>query len=138
MIHPEFTRILANDHLDQLRRDARVVRGLRKRPVVDTGDVELRLCRVSDDPQLEQLAALAERPEPRGRLVLAVVRGHIVAALPLAGGEALRDPFVRSEHLLPLLELRAQQLRDPEQHGSHSLLGLIPRYVSLIRGSIHA
>jgi hypothetical protein len=133
MIHPEFTKILANDRLEQLRRDARVVRGFRPRPVADTRDVELRLCRIADDPQLERLAALAERPLPSGRLVIAASAGQIVAALPLAGGPALRDPFARTAHLMPLLELRAAQLRDPEPRRR-----LIPRYVSLMRGSIHA
>ena len=47
--------------------------------------------------------------------------------------EALRDPFARTAHLMPLLELRAAQLRDPEPRR-----GLLPRYVSLMRGSIHA
>jgi hypothetical protein len=133
MIHPEFTKILANDHLERLRRDARTVRGFRQRPVADTRDVELRLCRIADDPQLERLAALAERPLPHGRLVIAASGGQIVAALPLAGGPALRDPFARTAHLMPLLELRASQLRDPEPRR-----GLIPRYVSLMRGSIQA
>jgi hypothetical protein len=133
MIHPEFTKILANDHLDRLRRDARVVRRLHKRPLADTRDVELRLCRVADDPQLEQLAALEGRPVPFGRLVVGVIRGRIVAAVPLGAGQALRDPFARTEQLMPLLELRAAQLRDPEPRR-----GLVPRYVSLMRGSIHA
>jgi hypothetical protein len=132
MIHPEFMKILAAEHVNELRRDARFVRAPR-RPVVDTEDVELRLCRIADDPQLERLAALAERPLPHGRLVVGAVRGEIVAALPLAGGPALRDPFARTAHLMPLLELRAAQLRDPEPRP-----WFIPRYVSLIRGSIHA
>ena len=133
MIHPEFTKILAKDHVEQLRRDARVVRGYHPRPVADTSDVELRLCRIADDPQLERLAELSERAMPHGRLVIAATRGQIVAALPLAGGEPLRDPFARTQHLMPLLELRAAQLRDPAPRR-----GLIPRYVSLMRGSIHA
>jgi hypothetical protein len=133
MIHPEFTKVLATDHLEQLRRDARVVRGLTHRPPVDTRDVELRLCRVADDPQLERLAQLAERALPHGRLVVAARHGEIVAALPLAGGPALRDPFARTADLLPLLELRAAQLRDPEPRR-----WFLPRYVSLMRGSIHA
>jgi hypothetical protein len=133
MIHPEFTKILATDHIERLRRDARVVRGPRPYPVVDTNDVELRLCRIADDPQLERLAELSERAMPHGRLVIAATGGQIVAALPLAGGEALRDPFRKTAHLMPLLELRASQLRDPEPRR-----GLIPRYVSLMRGSIHA
>jgi hypothetical protein len=133
MIHPEFTKVLANDHLERLRRDARGVRGLRRRPVTDTSDVELRLCRIADDPQLEQLAALEGRAVPFGRLVVAVIRGRIVAALPLSGNSALRDPFARTEHVMPLLELRAAQLRDPEPRR-----GLLPRYVSLMRRSMHA
>jgi hypothetical protein len=133
MMHPEFAKILAKEHADQLRRDARPLRGRHARPAVDTRDVELRLCKVADDPQLEELAILAERAMPMGRMVLAVVHGKIVAALPLVGGEAIRDPFVRTAHLLPLLELRAAQLRDPEPRR-----GFIPRYVSLMRGSIHA
>jgi hypothetical protein len=132
MIHPEFTKVLVRDHLERLRRDARVVRGLRKRPVADTRDVELRLCRVADDPELDRLGQLEGRPVPFGRFVVAVIKGRIVAALPLAGGPALRDPFTKTEHLLPLLELRAAQLRSPEPRR------LIPRYVSLMRGSIHA
>jgi hypothetical protein len=132
MIHPEFTKILATEHVERLRRDARVVRAT-PRPVVDTRDVELRLCRIADDPELDRLAALAERPLPHGRLVIAATGGQIVAALPLAGGPALRDPFAKTAHLLPLLELRAAQLRDPEPRR-----WFIPRYVSLMRGSIHA
>jgi hypothetical protein len=132
MIHPEFMKILAAEHVNELRRDARFVRAPR-RPVVDTEDVELRLCRIADDPQLERLAALAERPLPYGRLVIAASRGQILAALPLSGGAALRDPFARTAHLMPLLELRASQLRDPEPRRR-----FIPRYVSLMRGSIHA
>ena len=132
MIHPEFTKILATEHVEQLRQDARVVRAT-PRPLVDTRDVELRLCRIADDPELDRLAALAERPLPHGRLVIAATGGQIVAALPLAGGPALRDPFARTAHLMPLLELRAEQLRDPEPRR-----WFIPRYVSLMRGSIHA
>ena len=132
MIHPEFMKILAADHVEALRKDARVVRGSLPRPVVDTQDVELRLCRVADDPQLERLAELSELPLPHGRLVIAATRGQIVAALPLASGTALRDPFARTAHLMPLLELRAAQLRDPEPRW------FLPRYVSLMRGSIHA
>lgn len=135
MLHPDITRFLANEHIEALRHEARRSYAGKRRavPAVDTRDIELRLCRVADDPQLELLAQLAERPLPAGRLVLATVRGKIVAALPLAGGEALRDPFVRTAHLLPLLELRAAQLRQPEPRRR-----LIPRYVSLIRGSTHA
>jgi len=134
MIHPEFTKVLAEDHFEQLRRDAqRLVRAHSPRSATSTADVELRLCSVADDLQLERLAELAERPLPAGRMVVASTRGEIVAALPLGGGPALRDPFAWTSHLMPLLELRAAQLRDPEPRR-----WFLPRYVSLIRGSIHA
>jgi hypothetical protein len=77
-------------------------------------DVELRLCKPADDPAIDRLAALAEQPVPWGRLVVALVDGRLVAAVPLAGGYALRDPFEKTAHLLPLLELRAEQLRAPD------------------------
>jgi len=76
--------------------------------------IALRLCRVDDDPALAKLAALEERPAPTGRFVIAELNGRIVAALPLDGGPALRDPFVRTAHLQRLLELRVAQLNNPE------------------------
>jgi hypothetical protein len=132
MMHPEIMRIMADEHVKVLQRDgARPVRTTRQ--AADTRDLELRLCRVDDDPALERLAQLEGRPVPFGRMVVAVVRGRLVAALPIAGGCALADPFTRTEHLLPLLELRAKQLREPELRRR-----LLPRYVNLIRSSIQA
>lgn len=73
--------------------------------------VTLRLDTVWDEKALAQLATLAgRRAASRGRHVLAVVDGQVVAAQPLDGGKAYADPFRRTAHLLPLLELRAQQL----------------------------
>ena len=131
--HPEIMRFLVAQHVEELRRAAQPIRRSATPATTDLTDIELRLCRVGDDPALEELAALAERPLPVGRLVVAAVDGRIVAALPLAGGQLLTDPFVRTAHLRPLLELRAAQLREPEPRH-----GLIPRSFSLIRGSTHA
>lgn len=133
MLHPEIMRFLVDDRLEGLRRDARPAVRIARTSLHDTRDIELRLCKVGDDEQLAELALLSEHALPAGRLIVAAVRGRIVAALPLAGGEALRDPFVRTAHLVPLLELRAAQLREREPRRR-----LIPRYVSLIRGSTHA
>ena len=133
MLHPEITRQLVDDHVELLQRDARRFKRSAARPAVDTSGIELRLCRSDDDPALERLAALAERALPEGRLILATVCGQIVAALPLAGGSAVRDPFVPTSHLLPLLQMRATQLRQAEPRRRW-----VPRYMSLIRGSTHA
>lgn len=114
MYHPELMKVMVADHIATLRHDAtRPVRSTAVREATDTSDVVLRLCRVGDDPQLERLAALEGRRLPFGRMVVADVRGRVVAALPLGGGCALADPFVRTVHLMPLLELRAAQLREP-------------------------
>jgi hypothetical protein len=104
--------MLVNDRIDTLRRAA--VRPLaRPVPRVEDAEIELRLCKAADDPALADLAELSEQRVPLGRLVVALVDGRLVAALPLAGGCALRDPFVRTAHLTRLLELRAKQLREP-------------------------
>jgi hypothetical protein len=131
--HPEIMRYLVAQHVDELRRAAQPVARPVQRTPTDLTNIELRLCRVGDDPALEELAALAEQPLPFGRFVVALQNGRIVAALPLGGGRLLADPFVRTTHLRPLLELRAAQLREPKRRR-----GLIPRSVGLIRGSSHA
>ena len=131
--HPEIMRFLVTEHVDELRRAARPILHTSRPAATDLAKIELRLCRVGDDPALEQLAALAERPLPFGRFVVALVNGRLVAALPLAGGHMLTDPFVRTTHLRPLLELRAAQLREPRRRRR-----LLPRYVNLIRGSTQA
>ena len=114
MMDIELRRMVMDDRIDTLRRAAsRPVTRSTARAASETADLELRLCKASDDPALERLAALAERPLPFGRLVVALVDGRLVAAMPLAGGHALRDPFVRTEHLVRLLELRVEQLRQP-------------------------
>jgi hypothetical protein len=73
--------------------------------------VLLRLSDAHDVPALHRLAALEGRSAPAERCVLAEVGGSVVAALPVGGGRPIADPFARTKHLLPLLELRARQLR---------------------------
>jgi len=134
-MHPEIMRLMADERLATLRHDARrpAPQPTRSTPAVDVSEIDLRLCKASDDAELEYLAALSEQPLAPGRFVVAIVNGRIAAALPLAGGRPLADPFVRTAHLQRLLELRAAQLRRPEPRRS-----FVPRYVSLIRGSTHA
>lgn len=118
-----FRQMYTVDRLQTLRRSA--ARRAHTAPAVrpaDDAQIELRLCRASDDGALERLAALTERPLPVGRLVVALVDGSLVAALPLAGGCALRDPFVRTAHLTRLLELRAAQLRPAAPHAGFGRL----------------
>ena len=76
-----------------------------------SNEVTVRLARSSDSRQLLSLAALDSARAPEGPTLVAEVEGRIVAAVPLAGGRAIADPFRRTAHLVQVLELRAAQLR---------------------------
>ena len=131
MMHPEFRQLLLHDHELAVARGAE--RARLRRPPEESGrradthePVVLRLCCVHDDPALERLATLEGRPLPTGRFVIAEVDGLVVAALPVEGGHALADPFRTTAHLLPLLELRASQLRSGRSdHGRLGILGIL-------------
>jgi hypothetical protein len=104
--------MIMEDRIATLRRSARPRK--RTEPVrVESPDIELRMCKPADDPEIDRLAALSEVPVPYGRLVVALLDGKLVAALPLNGDPALRDPFVKTAELVRLLEVRAEQLREP-------------------------
>jgi hypothetical protein len=133
MLHYELMRLLAAERFATLQAAARRPVAAPPAPTSHLTEVEVRLCRTADDLELAHLAELEGRALPFGRLVVGVVRGRIVAAVPVAGGYALADPFAATDHVVPLLELRAAQLREPEPRRR-----LLPRYVSLMRGSIHA
>lgn len=97
-------------NLDRKLRHAHHRRQRQLEAAAPTEQVMLRLGQEQDADALARLATLQERPASTGRHVVAEVGGAIVAALPLKGGTALADPFRRTAYLIPLLELRAQQL----------------------------
>jgi hypothetical protein len=114
-MHPEFHQMVMRDRQREIERSVQISALRRTTPAAGpfqrpVDPVVLRLCCVSDDGPLERLAQLQGRPAPRGRHVVAEVGGSVVAALPLAGGAPLADPFRPTAHLLPLLELRAKQI----------------------------
>ena len=121
MLDFEVRRMIMEDRIATLRRSARPRK--RTEPVrVESPDIELRLCKPADDPAIDRLAALSEVPAPYGRLVVALLDGKLVAALPLNGDPVLRDPFVKTAELVHLLEVRAEQLREPAPR-----VALVPR-----------
>jgi len=121
MLDFEVRRLIMEDRIASLRRSARPRK--RTEPVrVESPDIELRMCKPEDDPEIDRLAALSEVPVPYGRLVVALLDGKLVAALPLNGDPVIRDPFVKTAQLVHLLEVRAEQLREPERPAA-----LVPR-----------
>jgi hypothetical protein len=122
-MHPEFSQTTLHDHSRDLDQRARAAFSgqVASIPTAENEDaVELRLCRVDDDAPLERLALLEGRPSPLGRYIIAEVNGSVVAAMSLVTGVVLADPFESTEHLIPLLRMRAKQLA-PEVRGSRGL-----------------
>jgi hypothetical protein len=75
--------------------------------------IALRLAGTADGSAVEALRQRDTQPLPRWPLLVAEVDGSIRAALSLATGQELADPFHHTAHLRPLLAARAAQLKHP-------------------------
>jgi hypothetical protein len=73
-------------------------------------DISIRSADTADYTSLWRLAALDDRPLPRGPFVVAEVDGEVIAAVSRESGEAVADPFRRTAQAVALLQLRATQL----------------------------
>jgi hypothetical protein len=73
--------------------------------------VTLRLAAGRDDAALEGLAQLDSSPLPPGPHLVAERDGRIEAAISLASGEMVADPFRRTAELRELLRCHAGQTR---------------------------
>ena len=73
------------------------------------GAITIRRSTPSDGAAITRLAALDDRPAPRGDALLAFVDGELRAAVPLERGSAVADPFHLTDDVLELLRLRAGQ-----------------------------
>ena len=112
-MHPTMGEMMLRANRRNLDRTLRKAL-LRQEPISPAATAEtvvLRLSTVWDDDSLARLAELEGRTTPAGPHVVAEVGGAVVAALPLGRGPTLGDPFRPTAHLLPLLQLRAKQLR---------------------------
>ena len=72
--------------------------------------VVIRASSRRDRRRLQRLAQLDSAPEPQGTMLVAERSGHLVAAVPLAGGRPIADPFEPTADTVRLLELRRAQL----------------------------
>jgi hypothetical protein len=79
--------------------------------------VNVRVARPEDRAALVRLAALDSGPIPFGSWLVAEVEDELWAALPLAGGRPLADPFRHTADLVALLEMRARQVRGHSSPG---------------------
>ncbi len=82
--------------------------------LIHTDGISIRRLGDGDRADVERLAQLDSRHPPEGALLGVAVEGRLVAAISLATGESIADPFSRTGELRALLELRAAQLRGRE------------------------
>jgi hypothetical protein len=76
--------------------------------------VVVRLARPEDEPALRRVAALDDKRVPAGHLLVAEADSELIAALPIAGGAAIADPFRWTSEVVALMQMRAAQLTDAE------------------------
>jgi hypothetical protein len=74
------------------------------------GQITIRALGEEDRESVVRLAQLDTAPTPEGGLLGAVVDGRLVAAVSLADGHSVANPFVSSEHARSVLMRRARQL----------------------------
>ena len=72
--------------------------------------VVIRLAAAADRAALGHLAELDSAGRPSDPTLLAEVGGRVVAALELAGGRVVANPFLATGDIQELLRLRAAQL----------------------------
>jgi hypothetical protein len=84
--------------------------------------ITMRFSTDADRNDILELAELDGHPAPEGEAVLAEVNGRLWAAVGVADGVAISDPFVPAGDVLDLLRLRADQERE-RTRGRGPLLG---------------
>lgn len=102
LIEAELFRQMHRDRLEPARRRSERAR---------SDELVIRRSSPADHGSLHRLALLDSAPEPHGPMLVAEREGLLVAAVPLAGGRSIADPFVPSGDIVGLLELRRSQLR---------------------------
>lgn len=74
------------------------------------GPVVIRIADAKDAVALARLAELDSARAPSGATLIAELHERPVAALSLADGQAVADPFVPTSEIIELLRFRANQL----------------------------
>jgi hypothetical protein len=69
--------------------------------------VVLRSSRADDEEGVRALAERDSQPVPVGALIVAESDGRLLAALSLASGQAIADPFEPTAHLIAALRAHA-------------------------------
>jgi hypothetical protein len=76
-----------------------------------TDPVTIRLATHADLPAIAGLAELDSARVPRGRILLAELRGSVVAAISLESETSFADPFVPTAEVVQNLRAKAAEVR---------------------------
>ena len=90
----------------------------------------LRLSSDADGAALDRLAQLDSRPLPPGPHLVGERDGRIEAAISLATGEVVADPFRRTAEVRELLRCHAGEMRVAPESGRAVPLASRPRLVT--------
>jgi hypothetical protein len=74
--------------------------------------ITIRISTEADSARVHELAELDGHAAPKGEAVLAEVNGRLVAAVGVADGVAVADPFMLTGDTLEVLRVRAEQERE--------------------------
>jgi hypothetical protein len=74
--------------------------------------ITIRFSTEDDRRQIHELAELDGHGAPEGEALLAEVNGRLWAAVGVADGVSVSDPFVPAGEVLDLLRMRADQERE--------------------------
>jgi hypothetical protein len=102
---------IAQQHINDLRRSAahdRHAEAVEKQQ--HTPVIAIRLAGSDEARELEQLADLDSARPLQGETLVALVDGHLVAAIALASGRVIADPLAATAEARDLLHARAAQL----------------------------
>lgn len=117
MNHPVIAQALATELIrERLNRASaeRLAGSIRRaRPADESHDIVIREARPADTGALARLARLDDAQTPDGRMVVALVNGKMVAAAGF-DGLVIVDPFMLTDAIVMLLEMRARQVKDAE------------------------
>jgi hypothetical protein len=74
-----------------------------------TESITITRARDADAPKLWRLAALDDRRAPRGPALLAYAGGELRAAIGIADGQAVADPFHPTAEIVEMLRFQARK-----------------------------
>src|SRR4051794_7370309 len=77
-----------------------------------SGDISIRPLTDADGEALDRVAGRDSASRPGGELLGAEVDGRLIAAISIATGETVADPFTPTDVARSMLVLRAAQLRE--------------------------